>query len=249
MNQFECDAAALTQYLDGELPPNQVDRVQQHIAECSRCAAEVSALVSMKRSLRAANGHFAPSAEFRRKIQQQVSRKPNGRWNIRLAWAFAAISAALLLCLLWLQRPHRTDPFSEVADLHVGALASANPVDVVSTDRHTVKPWFQGRIPFSFNIPELQGTEFTLLGGRMVYLNQHPGAQLIFTVGQHKISALIFQESSVLAKQMSGDESVERHDGFNAAAWNEQNLRFMVIGDADPRELHSLAEKIKAANQ
>ena len=62
--------------------------------------------------------------------------------------------------------------FSELADLHVSALASATPVDVISTDRHTVKPWFQGRIPFSFNLPELQGSEFTLIGGRVTYLAQ-----------------------------------------------------------------------------
>ena len=54
---------------------------------------------------------------------------------------------------------------SEIADLHVTALASASPVEVISTDRHTVKPWFQGKIPFSFNLPELQNTEFSLLAG------------------------------------------------------------------------------------
>jgi anti-sigma factor RsiW len=66
----------------------------------------------------------------------------------------------VIASVLWIQHSRRADSLSEVADLHVGALASANPVDVVSTDRHTVKPWFQGRIPFSFNIPELAGTEF-----------------------------------------------------------------------------------------
>ena len=60
-----------------------------------------------------------------------------------------------------------------------GDLASANPYDVVSSDRHTVKPWFQGQIPFAFNLPEFAGTEFTLLGGRLVYLHQQPAAQVV----------------------------------------------------------------------
>jgi len=75
---------------------------------------------------------------------------------------------------------YRDHVFSEIADLHVSTLASSSPVDVISTDRHTVKPWFQGKIPFAFNLPELQNSEFTLIGGRMTYLDQTPGAHLIY---------------------------------------------------------------------
>ena len=63
---------------------------------------------------------------------------------------------------------------SELVDLHVATLASSNPIDVVSSDRHTVKPWFEGKIPFTFNLPELQNSPFTLVGGRVSYLNQSP---------------------------------------------------------------------------
>ena len=76
----------------------------------------------------------------------------------------------------------------------MATLASANPVDVISTDRHTVKPWFEGKIPFTFNLPELEGSPFALVGGRVSYLNQSPGAELIFRVRQHQISVFIFQE-------------------------------------------------------
>ena len=94
---------------------------------------------------------------------------------------------------------------SELADLHVATLASANPVDVVSTDRHTVKPWFAGRIPFTFNLPELQDSPFTLVGGKVSYLNQSPGAELIYRVRQHQISVFIFQEKDL--RNVSGAES------------------------------------------
>lgn len=246
MKQYECDTAALSQYLDGELTGDQASLIQQHVSDCSHCAAEISALVSMKRSLRAANHHFTPSPEFRRKIQQQTS-KSRSNWNRRFVWAFAALAIVLVLSAIWLGRSRRVDSFSEVADLHVSALASTNPVDVVSTDRHTVKPWFQGRIPFSFNIPELQGTEFTLLGGRMVYLDQHPGAQLIFTAGQHKISVLIFQQFSGVAENLTGG-SVERRAAFNVAAWKAQGLYFTAIGDSDANEIRKLVQLIKTVN-
>ncbi len=64
-------------------------------------------------------------------------------------------------------RAGRDHVFSEIADLHVATLASSSPVDVISSDRHTVKPWFQGKIPFAFDLPELQNSDFSLLGGRM----------------------------------------------------------------------------------
>ena len=81
---------------------------------------------------------------------------------------------------MWELGPAESQVFSEIADLHVATLASSSPVDVISTDRHTVKPWFQGKIPFAFNLPELQNSEFSLLGGRMTYLDQTPGAHLIY---------------------------------------------------------------------
>jgi anti-sigma factor RsiW len=247
MKNCDWDAATLAQYLDGELAPDQAIRMEQHISDCPQCSAEVSGLVSMKRSLRAADRHFTPTAEFRRKIQQQVSR-PKSKWNMRFVWAFAMLAAVLILSIVWLARSRRVDTFSEVADLHVSALASTNPVDVISTDRHTVKPWFQGRIPFSFNLPELAGTEFTLLGGRVVYLNQQPGAQLIFTVKQHKISVLIYQGSSGAAGDLT-DGNVERRHAFNVAAWKTQDLRFMVIGDVDAAEIRKLTQLIQTANK
>jgi len=248
MSPSDRNDAVLAKYLDGELPQDQAIRIQQHIGECTPCAAEVAMLVSMKRGLHAADLFFSPSVEFRRKIQQQVSSKSRDKWNARLVWVFGLLSVTLFLSTVWLESPRRAPTFSEVADLHVNAIASSNPVDVVSTDRHTVKPWFQGRIPFSFNIPGLEGKEVALLGGRMVYLNQHPGAQLIFTVRQHKISTLVFQESSVPVGEVTNNGDVERRNGFNVAAWNESNLRFMVIGDADADEIRNLVHEIKSAN-
>jgi anti-sigma factor RsiW len=98
MSPLEFNDTALSQYLDGELPPDQASRIQQH-RRMPRCAAEVSRLVSLKRGLHAAERYFAPSAEFGRKIQQQVSRRPRGKWNTRLVWAFGVLSVALVFPL------------------------------------------------------------------------------------------------------------------------------------------------------
>jgi len=141
-------------------------------------------------------------------------------------------------------RSGRDQVFSEIADLHVAALASPSPVDVISTDRHTVKPWFQGKIPFAFNLPELQNSDFSLVGGRMVYLEQAPGAHLIYDVRKHHISVLVFQERSLPA---SLDRSPKKLP-FNMETWSQGGLRYFVISDASAADIDRLAKLFKAAS-
>jgi len=141
-------------------------------------------------------------------------------------------------------RSSRNHVFSEIADLHVETLASSSPVDVVSTDRHTVKPWFQGRIPFAFNLPEIQNTGFTLLGGRMTYLDQAPGAHLIYDVRKHHISVLVFQER--LLPAYLGENSVSpKNQPFTLETWNRGGLRYFAIGDASPSDIDGLVKLFK----
>lgn len=164
----------------------------------------------------------------------------------------ALATAAVFLVIVsvpWIWHSRRTDSLSEVADLHVEALASANPVDVVSTDRHTVKPWFQNKLPFTFNIPELAGTEFSLLGGRLVYLHQQPAAQLIFTMRKHQISVLIFQRTGQVAHALTTGGGIEKHNSFSVETADAQDLLFVVIGDVDANEMRKLAQMIKSANE
>ena len=140
----------------------------------------------------------------------------------------------------------RQQTFSELADLHVATLASANPVDVISTDRHTVKPWFQGKIPFTFNLPELQGSEFTLLGGRVAYLGQSPGAELIYQIRKHQISVFIFQDRGTAGDLGSSAQS-SKDLSFNIENWNQGGLRYFVIGDASGDDIRKLADMLKKA--
>jgi anti-sigma factor RsiW len=135
--------------------------------------------------------------------------------------------------------------YSEIADLHVSALASATPVDVISTDRHTVKPWFEGKIPFSFNLPELQGSPFTLLGGRVTYLGQAPGAHLIYQMRKHEVSAFIFQDR---AEETATLPSGPVHAlSFNAESWTQNGLRYFVFGDVSPDDIHALSKLLRDA--
>lgn len=247
---MQCNSAAmLGAYMDGELPPDQTAIVQEHLGTCTHCSSEVAEMARLQRSLRSARRHFAPSAEFRRKVQSQISR-PKRRswliWSMPIGVAFATI---LLASFVWIGQARRSAAFAELADLHVNALSSTNLVDAVSTDRHTVKPWFQGRIPFSFNIPEFTGTEYTLVGGRLVYFHQHPGAQLIVSMHQHKISVLIFQRSVDLGRAFSEQTGLDHGTSFGIEAWQSQQLRFVIVSDADVAGIDNLAGLLKRANE
>lgn len=243
------DAVTLSAYLDGELPGERASAVRTHIENCPRCATELADMVIVRRSLRPARGLFTPDAEFRRKIERQIAQPRRRSWGLRLVPVTILAAAVLLVAVLGAVYVRRPDGFAEVADLHVTTLASANPVDVISTDRHTVKPWFQGKIPFSFNVPELAGTGFDLVGGRLVYLHQRPGALLIVAMKQHKISVLIFQDSAEMDRSFLLPAGAKNRDGFNVETWPSQGLRFFVIGDAESPAIDRLSQLLKTANQ
>jgi anti-sigma factor RsiW len=245
-----CDSwkAKLDIYLDGEVPDEEMRNFDAHVRSCSSCSADALARVQMKRAIQAAGKRYTPSAEFRARMQRKIAAKPR---PFGLAWTFAAPAAVILvvgaLTSVYLgTRSGRDQVFSEIADLHVETLASSSPVDVISTDRHTVKPWFQGKIPFAFNLPELQNTEFSLLGGRMTYLNQAPGAHLIYDVRKHHISVFVFQERSLSARLYEKSLSPKQLP-FNLETWSQGGLRYFVIGDANAADIDSLAKLFRAA--
>src|SRR5258708_2515130 len=196
----------LDAYLDGELPAAEARALGEHLRGCSSCAAESLRRVQQKRALQAAGKRFTPDPAFRARIQKSIGASKSRRWSRVWFPALAGAMALLIVGVLFLNfnRDRRSEQrlLGELADLHVATLASSNPVDVVSTDRHTVKPWFAGKIPFTFNLPELQDSQFVLLGAKVSYLNQSPGAELIFRVRQHQISVFIFQERALGTMQV-----------------------------------------------
>jgi anti-sigma factor RsiW len=241
--------AQLDTYLDGEVPEQEMRTFDAHVRNCPSCSADALARLQMKRAIQAAGRRYTPSAEFRKRMQQKLSPKPQRsfRLGLMLATAAAIVLVVGTFTSAYLGTRSGSDQvFNEIADLHVATLASSSPVDVISTDRHTVKPWFQGRIPFAFNLPELQNTEFSLLGGRMTYLEQTPGAHLIYDVRKHHISVLVFQERSLPARLE--ENPVSRKQPFNMETWSQGGLRYFVVGDASAADIDSLVKLFKAAS-
>src|SRR5438270_960686 len=231
-------------FVDMELSPEQARDFEEHLRGCPACSAEALARQRLKSQTRLAGQRFTPSAEFERRMTgETASRKM--RWN----WlpALAASAAALLLILgglNWRQRTLEKQLISQLVDQHVATLASANPVDVISTDAHTVKPWFQGKVPFSVDVPDLHDTQFTLVGGKLAYFEQNPAAQLIFAVRQHRISVFIFRESGQTA-WLGQQTSPVRSTGFETQSWTEDGIRYVAISDVNPQDVRQLCELLK----
>lgn len=238
-------------YVDGELEPGEARQMAAHLRECAVCAAEVAQHGELKRKVRIAAFEHRPSAEFRRRIEAQVTSRT--RRSRRWLWVPALAAAAVLVAVgiigftvrQW--EGNRQQLMAQLTDMHVATLASANPVDVVSTDRHTVKPWFEGKLPFAVNLPEFQGTPFTLVGGRIAYLRHQPGAQLIVGKEKHRLSVFIFQDRGGLAGTFSAKEKSASAASFNVESWTKDGLRFFAVGDVPRDDLRQLATLLRGA--
>jgi anti-sigma factor RsiW len=99
---------------------------------------------------------------------------------------------------------------TEVADQHIARLAAGSPPQVISTDRHTVKPWFQGKLPFSFNLPDELPADAKLDGANLTYIRDQPGAQLLYSIGKHHVSAFVTEARGSLGSK----DLVSEQTGF-----------------------------------
>jgi anti-sigma factor RsiW len=251
-------------YVDAELPPSDTDLFRTHAEGCAACAAMAVAAIENKSAIRRAGHYYTASPELRTRVfalvnnesltngQAVPARRKRGMswvaWTRRTSatwprWALAAAAPLLVAVgLFMVNLRQQTTALAELVDLHVADLASANPVEVVSTDRHTVKPWFQGKIPFTFDLPELQGSAFTLLGGRLAYFHQEPGAELLFRYQRHFISVFIFRQTPQLALPASfADES----SSFRVRTWTRGGLRYVVVGDANAAIIRQLSDLLR----
>ncbi|HKF51084.1 MAG TPA: zf-HC2 domain-containing protein [Candidatus Acidoferrales bacterium] len=242
----------LNAFVDGELSAEAQRELDVHLRTCTSCAAEIAGHAQLKSAVkRAASRRYVPSAEFRRRIESQVPPRKRGT-RTRFAWTWApalGLAAAILLAAVWLaRRPAGTGAatIGELVDMHAAALASANPVDVISTDQHTVKPWFEGKLPFAVDLPDLTKTEFTLLGGRVTYLGQSAGAGLLFQFRKHRLSAFVFQDRSEW-RSLGAGSAPERQASFWVETWSAAGLRYFVVGDTSGANVAQLSNLMKSA--
>jgi anti-sigma factor RsiW len=256
-------------YLDDGCTPEESAGIEDHLNTCTACAAEALARLRLKNATRiAAAARFVPAPDLQLRIEQSIQ-KPHGlnsaipfvafprfrfpvltkQWKQGLAVASAVlVLAVIVLSVMWSRSAGRQQALSQLLDMHVATLASSNPVDVASTDQHTVKPWFEGKLPYTFNLPDLDGTSFKLMGGKLMYYRNRPGAQLLFDLRKHQISVFILQDQPGLTPKSLG-VATERQRGFNEETWGQAGLRYVIIGDTSAADVRALGDLLRAAGR
>lgn len=250
----------LDAYIDNGCTAEETAGIEDHLKTCAGCSTEALARFRLKRDTwSSASERFVPSPEFRARLLHSIENpgKPGIPWLDLSRWkmpkltkgwkqGLAAGTAALVLILIvwgvvWSRRSTRELALAQLLDLHVATLASSNPVDVVSSDMHTVKPWFGGKLPYSFNLPELNGTSYKLIGGKLIYYKGRPAAQVLFDLRKHVISVFILQEQPGATPKSLG-VATARQKGFNEETWGQSGLRYVVMGDTNAADVHALGE-------
>jgi anti-sigma factor RsiW len=232
-------------YVDGELEPTAEHAIASHLQSCADCSSAVLEQQALKKAVRVAGKRFTAPPDLYASVQRQMVPKKNVGWWFKVsALAVPAILLALIAFAL-LSRPSTSSAtVAQLIDQHVNMLASANPVDVISSDRHTVKPWYQGKLPFTFNPPELaKDSPFTLLGGRLTYAQHSPGAELVYQVRQHKISVFIFQTRDVHGEPSAGNQT------FVVNGWQQGSLQYYIVTDAAREDTDRLRSLLQDANR
>jgi anti-sigma factor RsiW len=232
-------------YVDGEMDAAAQQAFATHLAGCGECSSAVEQQQALKKAVRVAGKKFSAPPELYATLRNAAAKPQSsaGSWRV---WRWAAVCALIVAAFgagWYLNSRGENATVAELVDQHVTMLASANPMDVISEDRHTVKPWFQGKLPFTFNLPELNNSDFKLLGGRMVYAQHAPGAELIYQVRQHKISIFIFQ-----ARDVHGQPSSANHS-FTVNGWEQNGLQFYLVTDASGDDAAKLRGLLEAANR
>jgi anti-sigma factor RsiW len=167
--------------------------------------------------------------------------------------AWAALAAAVLLAILFLNWPHlhpTNTLAAELLDQHLATLSSAATPQVISTDRHTVKPWFQGRLPFSFNLPDAVALppDTVLKGADLTYLNNQPAALLLFTIHKHQVSIFLTQRSVSSASPNLTPLRTTRA-GFNLHTATTSDLNIIAVSDVNPADLDNLLAALVQAQK
>ena len=239
----------LDAYADGELDPAHHLQIEGHLNECSGCAA-MHQNISALRSAFADNSLYfrAPSG-----LQERVAASlgssdtktsPRRSW-LNWRWSPALVPLAVIVLVLvtvlavWWPRATENDLLaSEMVSAHVRSLMVDHLTDVPSSDQHTVKPWFEGKLDFSPPVVDLGPQGFTLVGGRLDYISGRTVAALVYQRRQHVINLFIFPTAD---EPNSGTDRLTRQ-GFNLIAWKKSGMTFWAVSDLNTDELQQFSQ-------
>ena len=239
-------------YLDGELDLARTVAIEQHIAGCTACSRTRDSLRALQDSLRTANLEYRCPDDLRTRIEATVRRetgRPIARTDLRRR--YLAVAAALVVVAggVWFaMRPTSSESLNDriaqdVVASHVRSLLADHLTDVASSDRHTVKPWFAGKLDFAPAVIDLSREGFPLVGARLDYLDHRPVAALVYSRRKHTINLFIWPSVPAVDSVL---QSVSTQ-GYQIAHWNEAGTAYWAISDLNSSELRQFIQLIRDA--
>jgi anti-sigma factor RsiW len=229
--------------LDDELDPGQQLQVRQHMEECANCRDSFQEMLHLRDGIRSqANYYRAPQALAERLGKAIREEHAPAKKREPQTWKWMAIAASALLALsagtnvfLSQRGTARTELVTqEVLSEHVRSMITNHQVDVISSDRHTVKPWFGDKLDFSPDVKDLKAQGFPLMGGRVDYVDQRPVAALVFQRAKHVISVFTWPGKPAALRQFS-------QNGYHVVSWTKDGMTYWAISDLNMEELTQFA--------
>ena len=243
---MSCDRAgiALHGYFDNELDATAGSEFERHLERCSDCVNELEALDSLRSSINVARLYEKATPAFRKKILADIGfAPPVAVFPAQSVWSWLAVAAALILVAYtgWrVVSSNRSSDYesafaSEILDAHLRSLQPGHLTDVVSTDQHTVKPWFDGKLDFSPPVKDFGDQGFPLQGGRIDIVHGRTVAALVYARRKHFVNVFIWPTDEKDAAPRSGSQR-----GYQWIEWREGGMDFCAVSDAVPSALEQL---------
>ena len=233
-------------YADGELDVSNARAVEQHLQACSQCQSAVRSIRALRTALRSDAVAFRAPRRLRKNIRAAVRRETRGeRFSWSLPWISVATACALLLAGLFFfqsTRSSRSSIVDQVIANHVRSLLATHLVDVPSSDQHTVKPWFNGKIDFAPEVHDFATDGFPLVGGRLDYLDGKTVAALIYHRDRHVINLLL----SPTTNHDAGVATFSRR-GYNLNNWTRNGIEYWAVSDLNAEELGHFSALLRSA--
>jgi anti-sigma factor RsiW len=247
---MNCDEASVMLHalIDGELDAGHARDVEAHIAACPACAAQLQEFLEFRKAMIPANLRHAAPASLRSRIEGKLPapQAAASRRSVIKGFAIGATVSALAASGLLVMVMRGDDDrriLGEVVSAHLRSLQADHLTDVLSSDQHTVKPWFNGRLAGSPPVFDLTALGFTLLGGRLDYVDAKPVAAIVYRRRVHIIN-LFCAPSPGSVRRATTMKSLH---GFNVRSWTDNGLSLWAVSDINAEELTEFGDKFEVA--